>query len=390
MVKAIDLIKEHERYRRKTLNLIPSENILSPLALKVLSTDLAGRYSHRPEYYGGTRFIQELWNYAEELTRKLFKAEYVLLEPIAGHIAAILTAYTFATGGKLAALPAEQGGYPGYEPTKIPDLLKIDLVRLPGTSEYLLPLVEESLEVIRREKPELLVLGGSMILFPHPVRELSEAVHEYGGVVAYDASHVLGLIAGGQFQDPLREGADILYASTHKTFPGPQGALILTNDEKLYERLRENIYHKIVDNIHLNRLAAFAITLEEMRRFGKAYAKRIVENSYELASALDSMGVSVKAKDKGYTKSHQVVLNIPESEARIGLRNRLEECGIITDGDLRLGTGEISRRGMGKREMRRIARLIYNAMEGADPKIVRRRVAELMRRFSKPKFCYLP
>ena len=372
------------------MNLIPSENIMSPAALKALATDLAGRYSHRPEYYGGTRVVKEIWEQADEGARKLFKADYVLLEPISGHVAAILVSHTLAGGGKLATIPPECGGYPGYAPTRIPDLLKIELVSLPGSREYLLPLVDEGLEVIRRERPDLLVLGGSMILFPHPVRELSEAVHEYGGVVAYDASHVLGLIAGGEFQDPLREGADILYASTHKTFPGPQGALVLTNDERLYERLRENIYHKIVDNIHLNRLAALAVTIEEMRRFGKTYARRIVENAQELASSLDSLGTPVKARDKGYTRSHQVVLDLPDAEARVGVRNRLEECGIITDSDVRLGTGEVSRRGMGRREMRRIARLIHDAMEGADPKLIKRKVAELMRRFSKPKFCYPP
>lgn len=383
----MELIREHERYRRRTLNLIPSENIMSPAALKALATDLAGRYSHRPEYYGGTKVIKEVWEEAEEGARKLFGVEHVLLEPLSGHVAAILVSHTFAKGGKLAAVSPDRGGYAGYLPSKIPDLLGVELVQLPGSEEYLLPDVEGSVEVIRRERPDLLVLGGSLILFPHPVKELSEAVHEYGGVVAYDASHVLGLIAGGEFQDPLREGADLIYASTHKTFPGPQGGIILTNDEALYERLRGNIYHKIVDNIHLNRLGVLAITIEEMRRFGKAYARRIVGNSQELASALDSLGAPVKARDKGYTRSHQVLLELPDKEARLGVRDRLEECGIITDGDVRLGTAEVSRRGMGKREMRKIAKLIHGAMEGEDPKLIRREVVELMRRFSKPRFC---
>ncbi len=387
MSKALELIKAHERYRRKTINMISSENVMSPAALKALATDLTGRYSIRPEYYGGTRVIRELWEYVEELAVKLFRAEHVIVEPISGHVAALLVSHTFAGRGKLATIPRECGGYPGYQPSRIPDLLGIELIQLPSTSEYLLPLVEESLEVIRRERPDLLVLGGSLILFPHPVKELSEAVHEYGGVVAFDASHVLGLIAGGEFQDPLREGADLIYASTHKTFPGPQGAIVLTRDGGIYERILPNLYHKLVDNIHLNRLGALAITLEEMTRFGRQYARRIVENARELAQALDSLGIPVKAKDRGFTRSHQVILDIPDGIRREEVRDRLEECGIITDADTRLGTNEVSRRGMGRREMRKIARLIHDALNGGDTRKIRREVQELLRRFSKIRYC---
>ncbi|MCL7383525.1 MAG: serine hydroxymethyltransferase [Thaumarchaeota archaeon] len=381
------LIKAHESYRRKTLNLIPSENILSPKALKALSTDLAGRYALKPEFYGGTKYIHELWTYAEELTRKLFNVEYVLLEPLSGHVAAILVSHTFAKGGRLATLPAEDGGYPGYEKTKIPDLIGAELIELPSSQEYYTPIVEDSMRVIEERKPELVILGGSIILFPHPVKEFSEIVHSYGGILAYDASHILGLIAGRVFQDPLREGADLVYASTHKTFPGPQGAIVLTNSFDVYEKLSENIYHKIVDNIHLNRLAAYAVTVEEMLRYGMVYAKKVVENAKHLASSLDSLGVPLKAKDRGYTESHQIILDIQDSEARVKVRDRLEECGIIADAGVRFGTNEVTRRGMGKREMEKIAKLIHRAIEGEDPKKVKREVRTLLNRFQTLKFC---
>jgi len=381
------LIKSHENYRRKTLNLIPSENILSPKALKALSTDLAGRYALKPEFYGGTKYIHELWTYAEELTRKLFKVDHVLLEPLSGHIAAILVSHTFAKGRRLATLSSGDGGYPGYERIKIPDLIGAELIELPSSKEYFTPIVEASVRIIEEKKPELVVLGGSMILFPHPVKEFSETVHSYGGILAYDASHILGLIAGGVFQDPIREGADLVYASTHKTFPGPQGAVVLTNNLDVYEKLSENIYHKIVDNIHLNRLAAYAVTVEEMLRYGSVYAKKVVENAKHLASSLDSLGVPLKAKDRGYTESHQIVLDIQDSEARVKVRDRLEECGIIADAGVRFGTNEVTRRGMGKREMEKIAKLIYRAMEGEDPKKIKREVQTLLRRFRTLKFC---
>ena len=387
MSKAFDLIKAHQRYRSKTLNLIPSENLLSPNVLKALATDLAGRYSYRPRYYGGTRYIDEIWSYAEEKAKELFKAEYVCLEPLSGHIAALLTYITFAKDKKLAALPAEFGGYPGNAPNKLPEIIDAKVIPLPGDEETLTPDLEKSIEVLEAEKPNLVVLGGSLILFPHPVKELAEVVHGYGGILAYDGSHVLGLIAGGVFQDPLREGADILFASTHKTLPGPQGGLILTNDEEIYRKLYANIFHKIADNVHFNKIAALAVCFEEMLRYGKRYAGKIVENAQELAKNLDQLGVPVKAKEYGFTKSHQTILDIQDGDHKIKLRDRLEECGIITDSDLRLGVSEITRRGMGKREMAKIAKLIKLGIEGEDPRTVKKEVRKLLRRFSKIRYC---
>jgi len=386
MSRALDLIKMHQRYRSRTLNLIPSENILSPNVLKALATDLAGRYSYRPRYYAGTRYIDEIWCYAEERARELFKAEYVCLEPLSGHIAALLTYVTFARNRRIAALPAELGGYAGNAPDKLPEVVNAEVIPLPGDAETLTPDVERSIEVIEAERPDLVVLGGSYMLFPHPVRELAEVVHGYGGILAYDGSHVLGLIAGGVFQDPLREGADIVFASTHKTLPGPQGGLILTNQEEIYRRIYANIFHKIADNVHFNKIAALAVCFEEMFRHGRRYAAKIVENAQGLARSLDELGIPVKARGRGFTRSHQTILDFQDREERMGLRDRLEECGIVTDCDLRLGVSEVTRRGMGRREMAKIARLIKRGIEGDDPRDVRRDVENLLRRFSKIRY----
>lgn len=387
MSKALEILRMHERYRKKTLNMIPSENIQSPRVLRALASDLTGRYSLRPQYYSGTKYIDELWSYAEEQAKKLFRADYVFLEPLSGHIAALLTYITFAKHKKIACLHPDFGGYPGNAPEKLPDLVDAEVIYLPALMERLIPDVEKSIEIIRSEKPDFVVLGGSRMLFPHPVRELAEVVHEYGGLLAYDGAHVLGLIAGGVFQDPLREGADILFASTHKTFPGPQGGLILTNNEELYQRLSKNIFHKIADNIHFNKIAALAVSFEEMLKYGNRYAKRIVENAKSLAKGLDGLGVPVKAKEWGYTESHQVILDFQDQEEREKLRKRLEECGIITDIDLRFGTAEVTRRGMGSREMARIAQFIKCAIEGENSKAVKRDVQRLLSRFNKIIYC---
>lgn len=387
MSRALEILRMHENYRKKTLNMIPAENIQSPRVLRALASDLAGRYSLRPHYYSGTTYIDELWSYAEEQARKLFQAEYVLLEPLSGHIAALLTYITFAKHRKMACLHPDFGGYPGNAPEKLPDIIDAEVIYFPACMERLLPDTEKSIETIRSEKPDFVVLGGSRMLFPHPVRELAEAVHEYGGILAYDGAHVLGLIAGGVFQDPLREGADILFASTHKTFPGPQGGLVLTNNEELYRKLSKNIFHKIADNIHFNKIAALAVSFEEMLRYGRQYAQGIVKNAKTLAKNLDELGVPVKAKEWGYTESHQVILDFQDQKEREEIRGRLEECGIISDSDLRLGTAEVTRRGMGEREMARIAQFIKRAIGDEDLKAVKRDVQRLLSRFNKIRYC---
>ncbi|MEM2582309.1 MAG: serine hydroxymethyltransferase, partial [Candidatus Caldarchaeum sp.] len=114
------------------------------------------------------------------------------------------------------------------------------------------------------------------------------------------------------FQKPLQDGTDVLIGSTHKSFFGPQGSIILTNDEKIAKKIEETAFHKFVDNIHFNRVAALAVALDEMRRNGHKYAEKVVENSAELARSLENNGLKPFKTKLGYTKSHQVYLPYQE------------------------------------------------------------------------------
>src|SRR5437879_12834244 len=129
------------------------------------------------------------------------------------------------------------------------------------------------------------MFGGSVLTFPQPVKDLSEVFHDNNASVCYDAAHVAGLVAGGQFQDPLHEGADAMTASTHKTLPGPQGGLILSKPEH-GEKIKKSTFPGNVSNHHLHHLAGKAVMLAEMLAFGKEYASHIVKNSRALAAAL--------------------------------------------------------------------------------------------------------
>ncbi|MEM4417170.1 MAG: aminotransferase class I/II-fold pyridoxal phosphate-dependent enzyme [Nitrososphaerota archaeon] len=375
------MVRSHNRYRTGCINLIPSENVLSPQVLEALSSDLAGRYAFRPEFYGGTGYAHRIWEECEMLASQVFDAEYCDVTPLSGHIALMIALYTVAgRGGTLARIPTDAAGYPGLADDKIPEVFGMSVVDLPYR-EHMVD-VGASLELLRRKRPDVVVLGASLILYPHPVKELADTVHSYGGRVIYDGSHVLGLIAGGRFQEPLKEGADILLGSTHKSFPGPQGAIISTNDKDLARRLQSNTLHKFVDNIHLNRVAALAVSLEEMRRFGRQYAGRVISNAKSLAYNLEKAGFKVFKTGMGYTMSHQVYIPMVEAEG-VRMRDKLEKCRIIVDMAVRMGTNEVSRRGMTSAEMGHIARLVERAVSGED---VSRDAVRLAKRFKRLRY----
>ena len=227
------------------------------------------------------------------------------------------------------------------------------------------------------------------MLFPYPLAPIAEAVHAVDGLVLYDASHVLGLVAGGAFQDPLREGADVVYGSTHKSLPGPQGGLLLTDREELFRQIAPALVWRVFDNAHWNRIAALGQTLLEMERWAQPYAAITIDNARALARALDQGGLPMLAADRGYTASHQLLIDRDELRARHGLRpgllaRRWEANHLITDLVGRLGTAEVSRLGLTPEEMPRLAEmLLRSGLHGAE---VRNDVLAWRQRYSALRF----
>jgi glycine hydroxymethyltransferase len=206
----------------------------------------------------------------------------------------------------------------------------------------------------------------SMTLFPLPVREMSDVIAEWGGMFVYDGAHQAGLIAGGQFQDPLTEGAGILTGSAGKTFSGPQSGMIMWNDPKLTEPLTEAIFPVLVATHQVNRVAALAVAAAEMIEYGPLYMAQIVKNSKALGKALDERGIPMLGAEKGYSQTHQVIANVKQFGGGLEVAHRLAEANIITNknlipGDgpedwdrpsgLRMGTIEITRLGMREEDM---------------------------------------
>ncbi len=341
------------------------------------------RYRADDNFYNGTRFMDELENTTEKLACKVFGSDWASLRPLSGHIADMIAVSTLTRpGDSVLMVGPDDGGYEGLGAKGgYTEYAGVKNIFFPYDRHRMRIRIEESKHIIEERRPKLVIFGQSYFLFPHPIRELKESCVKVGTKIVYDGSHVLGLVAGGEFQRPFEEGADMLLGSTHKSFFGPQGGIILGKNT-VRETVKEKQRPGLIDNAHWNRIAALAWALDEFRRVGPAYARQVVANSKALASAIDEGGVPTKCSEEGYTESHQVMLDIssPKEIERLGAR--MEEANMIIDRGIRLGTNELTRRGMKERDIERVADLFVEVYEGADPRIVRKRVIALRKEFT--------
>ena len=384
MLRVKELLTAHTTLRTQScINLMSSENVMSLASTEAFTNDLSCRY--HAEWYAGTVHIQELFKLVKELACQLFKAERAWISPLSGNIADLAVIFAFTDpGDSVGSLSFSDGGYPleysYFQRKHLPLAYSRDMLTLDA---------EKSCVILEEHQPSLVFLGASFIPFPQPVRDIARCVHEYGGILAYDASHPLGLIAGGQFQDPLREGADILLGSTHKSFPGPQGGIILSYDQ-FYEKLERVIGEDplkgivLVDNLHNGRIAALGVTLEEMILNGEQYARQIVRNSHSLANGLSEGGSNLLVRTDGRASdSHQVCIDIPNFQIGGQLRDKLARYGIFTDMGLRFGTCEVTRKGYVETDMLRLGEIISRIMQEESDLILTHELLERIHEMSR-------
>lgn len=386
----LGLVEKHEKWRGKQcLNLIPSENVMSHAVRGLLASDLGHRYTARGRFYMGTRFIDDIEQYGEEIAKEVFGAETADLRPLSGHVADLIFIASFAKSNDVVmCVSPEDGGYPGMYKDGLAGLFSLKAVPFPFSKHDMSIRVEEAKEAIRHVKPKIVIFGASLITFPHPVKELAEVAHENGAHVGFDGSHVMGLIAGEHFQDPLKEGASALFGSTHKTLFGPQGGIILA-DKEHGEIMKAKIYPTFVDNAHWNRIAALTLALAEAKNFGEAYAEQVIRNAKTLAGALYDYGFPVTCQHLGFTQSHQVLLGYGGFEQGRVIAEKLQCANIIVDCGVRIGTCEVTRRGMKEREMLKIAELIKRTViDKEQPENVKKEVAKLCAEFQKVEYCF--
>jgi glycine hydroxymethyltransferase len=404
LAKVFELTNAHNMWRlRESINLIASENVMSPAAMAVYVSDPMHRYAEgKPfkRHYQGVKYIDELEVLANELMGRLFETDMVDLRPVSGTIANAATFRVLAQPGDKAVIaPVQAGAHVSHTKFGTLGALGIQQVDLPYDEERMNVDVDRAVKVIEEVKPKFAVLGGSVYLFPHPVKEIAEAVHSVGGKLVYDAAHVLGLIAGGAWENPLKHGADVMTASTHKTFPGPQGGVILASNREVFKEIGKTIFPWFVSNHHLHRLPATAVTALEMLEFGRQYADQVIRNAKRLAEALAERGFTVLAEHMGYTMSHQVLLDVTKQGGGAKAALLLEEANIIVNKNLlpkdppeavknpsglRIGVQEMTRFGMKEDEMDVIADFMERVLiKGEEPSKVREEVKSFRSNFTK-------
>jgi glycine hydroxymethyltransferase len=400
------LIQKQDQWRNRCINLIASENVLSRRVRAQAGSDFAHRYAegHPGErYYRGTSYIDEIENQLMTNLKILFECDHAEVRPISGTNANEAVFSRFVSSGDVVMVNSTPaGGHISHHREGSLGKFTKNIIDIPLKEDGYHLDIEKTAYLVEKAKPKIMVLGKSLFLFPEPVRELSEVCRQYGTRIVYDAAHVLGLIAGKQFQRPLKEGAFLMTASTHKTFFGSQRGLILSNmDDDDWRKIDRGAFPGSSSNHHLDTLAQMAICTFEMMEFGEQYALDTIRNARTLAAALDRHGFDVQGKAFGYTQSHQVAINVKEFGGGERVSKNLEINDIIINMNMlpheplkahdrpdgiRIGVQEMTRFGMGEAEMENIARLMKECV--IDKKPVKEEVNRFRSEFQRVKYSY--
>ncbi len=408
MKELINLLREHRDWRRDCINLIASENVMSPLCEKLYPSDLMHRYAEGlpfKRYYQGLKHIDQIEDLTIDFYKEHFNVNLADLRPISGTVANLAIFSALAEkGDNILTLGILGGSHISHEEAGGAGVLGLNVSHLDFDPEKLSIDLDKTEQKILELKPKFIVLGGSVILFPQPVKEIKEMCQNTGTKIIYDAAHVLGLISDGYFQDPLKEGADIITASTHKTFPGPQGGLILGNiDHELKKKIQRKVFPGVLSNHHLHRIPVLYLTLFEMKKFGKDYSGQTIKNAKALAQKLYNFGFDVLGEERGFTESHQVLVDVIQNGGGDLVAKTLEQANIILNKNIipssimdiknphgiRIGVQEMTRFGMKEKEMDIIAEFIKKIiLDKEEPEKIKNEVIALRRNFQEVNYCF--
>jgi glycine hydroxymethyltransferase len=421
--KLIENSRNHERYRdQECINMIASEGLKSSAVkqMQAFASDLEGRYAEgendllghvKKRYYQGQKYMSPIEDYATDLMKGLFKCDWADVRLVSGTHANLATfkGLSLATKNRrMVVTPLSCGAHISHDYTGLAGaVLGIEDINHVYNIDEMNIDPDRSADVIRAAKPGIVTFGGSLFLFPHPIKELKEVCDEVGAYVAYDASHVLGLIAGGVFQDPLREGADFITSSTHKTFPGPQGGVVMGSQsnprlEKAVKKIQYAIFPLSASSTHLGRLPALGVAALEMKLFGSDLAKQIVKNAQTAGQYLYENGVKVLCEHKGFTRSHQIAVDTRGFGGGNKIAQDLEDANIVLNknllpyddqsskGDpsgLRVGFQDVTRRGFREGDIKHLCDLMLDIIKGQrKPAEVQKDVIALRQQFNQIKF----
>jgi len=407
----LDAVRRNEEWRgERCINLLAPEAPTSPTVRALLSSEVGTRAAEGHigavnRWFVGTQYIDEIEALCMELLKQVFQARYAdhrLMGSMLGNMAV----YTSLTqpGDVIMSVAQPLGGHSSNRPDGPAGVRGLKIVDIPMDPVEL----EVDLDLFKRMaplvQPKLVTLGVSMTLFPFPIEAMSELIAEWGGKVFFDGAHQLGLIAGGEFQDPLREGAAVLTGSAGKTFSGPQSGVIVWDDPALTEGITHAIFPVLAATHQVNRVAALAAAAAEFLAFGPAYMRQIVRNAQALGKALHRRGVPVLGAHKGYTRTQQVIADVRQFGGGLEVAQRLARANLITNknlipgdrpadwdrpGGLRMGSIEVTRLGMDEQDMDSIAGFIARVLvERASPEDVLEDVIDFRMPFQKMYYCF--
>ena len=411
-------LKDHHKWFENLIPLIASENIPSPAVREAIISDFGNRYAEGwpgERVYAGCVYIDDVEFECMKLAKKLFKAEFADVRPISGVVANLVIYSAFSNPGDVMLAPSiPAGGHISHGKKKHSGTA--GLVHGLEIEFYPFDAEEMSIDVDKTKKkveelnkagrlPKIAMFGGSLFLFPHPVKELSSFLKNFDMHINYDAAHVAGLIAGGQFQDPLREGANTMTMSTHKTLFGPQGGLVL-GFENHAEMIKKATFPGLTSSHHIHHMAAKAIAFAEALEFGKDYAKQVIKNAKALGEYLNGFGFKILGEKRGFTKSHQIAVNVLDYSDGGKVEADLEKANIIVNrqlipgdikagrnyfhpGGIRLGVSELTRLGYVQSDMQDVAQFIKQVIiDKKDPKKIKSKVKSFRKNFQKVHYCF--
>jgi glycine hydroxymethyltransferase len=416
--KIFRALEAHQDWFANSIPLIASENVPSPAVREAIISDFGNRYAEGwagERVYAGCTYIDEVEIVCLDLAKKLFDAEFADVRPVSG-VCANLTVYSAFTdpGDTMMALAIPNGGHISMGRKEFNGTAGLvhglNVEYFPFDRENWNIDVDKTKEKIKKleaggKKPKMVMFGGSLFLFPHPVEELSEFLKSEGIIVCYDSAHVSGLIAGKQFQAPLKEGADAVTLSTHKTLFGPQGGTVLSWN-KYADKIKAGAFPGTSSNHHLHHVAGKAVAFAEFLEFGEEYAKQVIDNARGMAEALSAEGLNVLAEKLGFTRSHQIAVDVTKYGDGGSLEKELEKANIIVNrqlipgdvqagrhymrpGGLRLGVNEVTRLGMKKDEMKQIALLMAKIIvKKEDPLKVKKEVESIRRLYQNVHYAF--
>jgi glycine hydroxymethyltransferase len=404
-------VKRNETWRgEQCINLLAPEAPTSPSVRALLASEIGTRAAEGHigpvnRWFAGTRHIDEVEALCVELMKRYWRCNYADHRMCASMIgnAVVYTALS-RPGDIVMTAPQPTGGHSSNRNDGPAGVMGRKVVDIPMDPHELVVDVDRFRTVAEAARPPLVALGLSMTLFPQPVAAMKQVIAPWGGRFYFDAAHQLGLIGGGQFQDPLREGADIMTGSAGKTFSGPQSGIIVWDDPEITEAVTTAVFPVWAATHQVNRVAALAMATAEALAFGEAFMAQIVRNAKALAKALDERGVPMLCAHKGYTTTQQAIADVRKFGRGLENAQKLERANIIVNknliptdkpedwdfpGGLRMGTIEVTRYGMKEPEMQHIAELIARVVvRGEAPEKVKADALALRSGFQTLYYCF--